>query len=137
MIAAPIAFLTGMGCRQADEGPAVYPVSGKVLVDGKPASKAEIVFHRLSGGAALPQPIATAEADGTFRPSTRISHDGAPAGDYALTVVWRKITTVEGEEVQGADLLRGRYSDPGRSGLKATVKEGDNTLPAIELKSTR
>ncbi|WP_165226369.1 DUF4198 domain-containing protein [Aquisphaera insulae] len=123
-----------VGCRGEDTGPRVYPVSGRILVDGKPAAKAEISFHPLDPRSRqAPQPIAIAEEDGSFRPSTRLSQDGAPAGEYTLTVVWRKIRVDHGEEVAGADQLNGRYNDPHRSGLRVTIKEDENTLDPIHL----
>jgi len=133
-----IVSLATFGCSESASGPPIYPTSGKVLVDGRPAAKARVTFHVLNrpAGEAL-QPIAIAEEDGSFRPSTRFSYDGAPAGDYALTVVWPKVTMDQGEAIEGPDLLRGRYGDPARSGLKATIKEGENALPPIELKTSR
>jgi hypothetical protein len=130
--------LAALGCGDETSGPAIYPISGKVLVDGRPAVKARVSFHALTGpaGESL-QPIAIVEEDGSFRPSTRFSHDGAPAGNYAVTVIWPKVTLDHGEEVTGPDLLRGKYSDPARSGLRATIKEGENSLPPIELKTSR
>lgn len=126
------------GCGEGDEGPVVHPVSGKVLVNGKPAAKAQVSFHARGGPAGgAPPPMAITEEDGTFRPSTRYAHDGAPVGDYALTVIWPKMRVDHGEEVAGPDQLRGKYSDPGRSGLKVTIKEGENTLPPLELKTSR
>lgn len=59
-----------------------------------------------------------------------------PAGDYVLTVIWRKAAKVA-DDGGGDDLLRGRYGDPEKSILKATVKAGDNLLPTIELKTRR
>lgn len=138
--AAAVALLLGAisGCGEAIDGPPIYPVEGKVLVDGKPAEKAEVIFHPLSGDTkGSPPPTAQVEADGTFRPSTRLAHDGAPAGEYGISIVWRKITVVEGEEIAGADILKGRFSDPKRSGLTATIKEGDNILEPFELKAGR
>ena len=123
------------GCSR-EGGPPVYSTSGKVLVDGKPAGRAEVsFFFQGQAPAGMVPPVAVTEADGTFRPSTRASHDGAPAGEYALTVVWKKYRTVQGEDVAGDDQLGGRYADPARSGLKATIHEGDNALPPLELKS--
>ncbi|WP_143206586.1 hypothetical protein [Singulisphaera sp. GP187] len=130
--------LFAFGCGDETSGPAIYPISGKVLVDGRPAAKAQVSFHALNGpGGETLQPIAIAEADGSFRPSTRFSHDGAPAGNYVVTVVWPKVNLDHGEEVAGPDLLRGKYSDPARSGLTATIKEGENTLPPFQLKTSR
>ncbi len=50
-----------------------------------------------------------------------------------MTVVWPKVTMDHGEEIAGPDRLRGRYGDPARSGLKVTIKEGENALPPIEV----
>lgn len=131
--------LAALGCANDDYGPAIHPVSGKVLVDGRPAAKARVTFHALdasAGGESLPT-MAIAEQDGAFRPSTRFSYDGAPAGSYAVTVVWPKIVIDHGEEIEGPDQLRGKYGDPARSGLKVTIKEGENALPPFELKTAR
>jgi hypothetical protein len=32
------------------------------------------------------------------------------------------------------DVLKGRYSRPGASGLKVTVKTGDNEMPLIDVR---
>jgi hypothetical protein len=124
------------GCGGENNGPAIYPVTGKVLVDGQPASKAQVTFHRSGGPADHPTPIAEADADGNFSPSTHLTKDGAPAGDYTLTVVWPEFKVDHGEEIAGPDRLRGLYANPGTSTLKITIKEGENALPPFELKST-
>ena len=128
--------LSLVGCSRDEAGPAVYPTSGRVLVDGKPAGRAEVSFF-LQGPApaGMVPPVAVAELDGTFRPSTRAAHDGVPAGEYALSVVWKKYRTIQGEDVAGDDQLRGRYADPATSGLKATIRPGENALPPLDLKS--
>ncbi len=67
-----IVGLTAFGCRDEASGPVIYPVSGKVLVDGQPAAKAQVSFHAPNAPAGeMLQPIAIAEEDGSFRPSTR------------------------------------------------------------------
>jgi len=130
-----VACAFGPGCGEVEDGPAVHPVVGSILVDGKPASGAEVVFHpvaRLPAG--TPPPMAVADADGRFRPSTRLANDGAPAGDYVLTVVHRKPTKLADDDGGSAvDQLKGRYGDPRKSPLKATVKAGDNVLDPIEI----
>jgi hypothetical protein len=130
-------ILVGGGCGGGDEGPAIYPVSGKILVDGKPAAKALVTFHPASGSPGKAIPFAETDAEGTFRPSSRMSHDGAPAGDYILTILWPEVRVDHGEEVSGPDRLGGRYGNPRGSGLKVTIKEGENSLPPFDLKSSR
>ena len=135
--ALPAFALLLAGCGGGDAGPTIHPVSGKVLVDGRPAAKAQVTFHPSPGQTAGMIPMAEIAADGSFRPSTRMSGDGAPAGDYTLTILWPEFKLDHGEEVAGPDRLGGRYNDPRKSGLKVIIKAGENSLPPIELKSTR
>jgi hypothetical protein len=123
------------GCG-GDNGPTIYPVSGKVVVDGKPAAKAQVTFHRSGGSSDHPSPFAETDADGLFSPSTRLTKDGAPAGDYTLTIVWPEIRVDHGEEIAGPDRLGGLYANPGSSALKVNIKEGKNVLPPFELNSS-
>lgn len=125
-----------LGCGR-DESPKleVFPVVGRVLVNGKPASRAEITFHPLSSPGERVTPFAIAGEDGVFRLSTRLANDGAPAGEYAVTVAWPKIVKgVGGEEDRGPDQLRDRFRDPQRPAAKVTIAAGENALPPIELK---
>jgi hypothetical protein len=136
----PLRSLLGLvlvagGCG-GDDGPTTHPVSGKILVDGKPASKAQVTFHPTSGASTRWIPLAETDADGAFRPSTRLTGDGAPAGNYQLTIVWPEIKVDHGEEIASGDRLGRRYADPKGSGLQVTIKEGENVLPPFELKST-
>ncbi|QEH39148.1 hypothetical protein OJF2_77600 [Aquisphaera giovannonii] len=126
------------GCGSGQQGPAIIPVSGKVLVDGKPAARARLSFQALGAAdPSAPPTIATTEEDGTFRPTTINAHDGMPAGEYAVGVAWPAIKEDRGEEIEGADRLKGRYASPASSGLKAVVKEGGGELPPFELSTTR
>lgn len=130
-----LASLAGCG---GEPGPAVVPVFGKVMVDGRPAAKARLSFQPIGPrDPSAPPTIAITEDDGSFRPTTILSHDGAPPGEYAVSVTWPAIKEDHGEEVEGADRLRGRYASPGGSGLKAVVEEGGGALPPFELKSSR
>lgn len=130
-----IVALLAAGCGEGDARPPVQPVAGRVLVDGKPAARARVTFHRSPASPAAEVPYAESDADGAFRPTTRLTGDGTPAGDYDLTVIWPEIRVDHGEEVAGADRLKGRYDTPQKSNLKATIREGENTLPPLELKT--
>jgi hypothetical protein len=104
----------------------VHLVSGKLTVGTKPAVGAYILL--IPQNSSDPRPRGTVEADGSFKLSTYGEFDGAPAGDYVVTVSW----PAEGRE-GAADQLKGRYSNPANSKLKVTVKEGNNELPPFEL----
>jgi hypothetical protein len=105
----------------------VFPVRGEVLVDNKPAVGAFIFFVPLNESADQPdsRPRAQVGADGKFQLSMYGDKDGAPAGEYVVTVLW------EGDG--GFDKLKGQYRDAAKSRLRATVKEGDNELPPFRL----
>ena len=81
------------------------------------------------------QPFAVVGPDGTFRPSTQLTADGAPAGEYRVTIVWPEIRLDQGEEIEGADRLDGVYAKVTQTQLTVSIHSGDNELPPFELKS--
>jgi hypothetical protein len=117
-------------CTRHDSRVPVYPVRGLVLVGDKPAKNAFVVFH--PEGAEGPQalrPYGHATADGSFKLTTFEADDGAPAGEYQVSVVW--LADVGGEDPP--DQLKGRYRNPQTSKLKATIKEQVNELTPFKL----
>ncbi len=129
-------MLTGCG---GDEVADTYPVSGTVTYQGRPAEGAEVVLYRIGDtplAGKSPIPSGTVGADGAFQLRSFSPGDGAPAGDYQVTVVWPEPVKpgVNSESVDRADKLRGKYADPGNSGLTATVSAASTTLPPIDLK---
>jgi hypothetical protein len=122
------------GCS-ADKGPVCYPVRGSVSYKGKPLSEAMVVLHRLGGDVEGNQkPIAYTVADGGFSLSTNKTGDGAPPGEYAITVELRAPQTVGEEAVRnGPNLLPPKYARPDTSKLKYVVQQGENEIPAINL----
>jgi hypothetical protein len=112
----------------------VHPVKGKVLVQGKPAKAAFVLFVPVNEPADAPDPRPRAEADpdGSFALSTYGDKDGAPVGEYIVTVTWPGGVLPDGRE-EPADKLLGRYDNVTKSKLRATVKEGQNDLPPFQL----
>ena len=78
--------------------------------------------------------MARTEEDGRFEISTFGSHDGAPRGEYAITVELRENRMV-GEEVirDGRNLLPPRYSDARQTDLRCEVVAGNNDIPPLQL----
>lgn len=132
-----LATLLCSGCNgpeQADRLP-TFPVEGQALADGQPAEGALIVFHPLDASAPISlRPSGRVGADGTFRLTSYETGDGAPAGKYAVTVLWPEPPTHPlAEPDMGRDRLAGRYLTPERSPLRAEVGEGENRLQPFEL----
>lgn len=122
-----------VSCQRRDIDP-VYPVRGKVLFHGKAAQGARVTFvPRDRSGPQAPRPNAAVEADGTFHLSTRLAYDGAPAGRYAVTIVYLSPAKKIDDENAGPDLLRGKYRDPNTTPLEVEVKPAENELPPFKL----
>jgi hypothetical protein len=129
-----IALLVGVaGCgtppAAADRRP-VYAVEGRLLVEGVPAANAHVAFHPRGGDPAAPRPTGRTGPDGTFRLTTYAADDGAPAGEYVVTVVWPN-DSVPVDECAGPtahDRLNGHYADPAAGRLVAAVGPGPNLI---------
>jgi hypothetical protein len=124
------------GCG-ASPGVPCHPVRGQLKQGGKPLAEALVVFHPLeTSPTPFPKPQATADAEGRFELATFESRDGAPAGNYAITVELRAPRQL-GEEIvrDGPNILPARYSQPEKSGLTAQVVEGENELATIVIEA--
>ncbi len=110
----------------------VGPVTGEVLVDGRPAAGVTIV-----GQSSAPIdtknpaiPSALSDADGKFSMGTYTPGDGMPTGDYVFLFKWQ-----EGPFTKpGPDKLKGRYATSQKSTIKYTIEKKAD-LGKIELKT--
>jgi hypothetical protein len=117
-------------CGKAGRKP-VYPVRGQVMVGGRPAPQAFVVFHPV--GDDDPQatrPYGHAGTDGSFTLTTYDPGDGAPAGDYVVTIVWPGPAAPNQDP---PDRLKGRFLDPKTSPLRATVQKGPTEIEPFRL----
>jgi hypothetical protein len=119
----------------------VYPVSGKVLYRGEPATGAEVIFYQKHGDRAVAtvQPAARVQEDGSFRVTTFKDGDGAPAGEYGIGIVWRRPVDARGNSVRRSgglypDFFGEFYANSSKPQFQADVKPGTNQLPTFELK---
>jgi hypothetical protein len=114
----------------------VYPVSGKVLFEGKPAAGAIVKFYAVDpadkkdGRTVVPQAIV--DDDGSFRLTTYSSEDGAPAGKYTVSIFWAK-PSKRGDDYD-KPLLPTHYLNAETSGLTAVVEERATELPPFQLR---
>jgi hypothetical protein len=109
-----------------------HPTAGIARVGKTPLVGAQIRLH--PRGMTLPDdavPTATVQADGTFTLSTFAKGDGAPAGDYVVTVQWFRVAK---DGSVGGNSLPKQYASPTTSPLSVTIREGKNDLPPFTFR---
>ena len=119
----------------------VVPVYGKVLAGNQPAVGAMVMFHPLpieSGRFDRIRSRGTVELDGSFELTTYNTDDGAPEGEYAVTVYWpgKRVRPPDpnGEDTDlPPDKLGLRYSNPASTTLRATVTAPETQLEPFNL----
>lgn len=112
----------------------VQQVRGQILVDGKPAAQAQVLFHPAEGGNDAPHPTGQTDDEGYFNLTSYVNGDGAPPGDYLVTVTWFRVYT-GGQEVVRYNALPPRYANPKSSQLQASVAKGNDELSPLQLYS--
>lgn len=117
----------------------VVPVQGTILVDGKAAAGAVVSFHPLGdpNPNALPSHACVAD-DGTYSLTTYVTADGAPEGEYVVTVYWAETSkTPRTEEEESCDLppdrLKKRFATKEASVLRAKVDGKPTVFAAVDL----
>jgi hypothetical protein len=101
------------------------PVRGTVLLDGAPVTGAQVVFYALSGKQKTYTGDALTDSDGSFSISTYQANDGAPVGEYAITVVVRE-PFFDAAGNPGPNRLPAKYATAEATPLHAQVKGGAN-----------
>jgi hypothetical protein len=153
---AAVCCLAFAGCGNP---PGHYPVYGRVVYKGEPASGAVVYFHQEGPSATATDtlPVGIADEGGNFRLSRDGIGDGCPPGKYAVLVEWKgkadsqvvepkptptkrkgKAATPEytiNKQLarQGVDRLKGRYFDISKPLLHAEVLPQSNNLPTFEI----
>jgi hypothetical protein len=112
----------------------VYPVKGKVLLDGKPANGVLLAFFPTAKTAGDIRPNATSGKDGSFALTTRAKNDGAPAGEYAV-VAQLDVPVGPADEYRSRQVLPPAYLKPETTPLRAKVEAGPNDLPTFTIKT--
>lgn len=127
-----LSFLVVLAGCGGDRRTPVYSVTGKVTdATGRPVAGANVYFHPLNATADTPKPRGTTDASGVFLLTTYDGNDGAPAGEYKVSLE-RWVTT--NPDAGPVNQLPPRYADPDQSGFKATVSAGPNDLQPFQIK---
>lgn len=131
-----VSSLIFTSCSRSDRVD-VSPVRGQVFASrDKPATGALVVFHPVAAEHEAPlKPLAYVDEQGSFELTTYDQGDGAPSGEYVITVEWRtKPVTPFSRDKEGEDRLRGKFADPATSKIRFTVDgESEHVVPAIHL----
>ena len=139
------------GCSESLEGhPPLYPVKGKVILNGKPMSVGTIIFEHAGEGADVPKGIgggpfrATAKInDGSFNLIGYAGAEGMPAGNYKVGILGsqgRSESNLFGREAvalpkKGKSAVSvNQYADPKSSGLTTVVTKDGPNESVFELK---
>jgi hypothetical protein len=143
------------GCGSDGFTPPV-PVKGKVTLGGKPVEGALVTFHNKTGGRSA---SGKTEKDGTFKLTCINTDDGAPPGDFNVSI--KKVEAKGGGDA-GVDISSGnfgadygaqmaaaasgttskllkdaipaKYGDPTQSGLTRSVVKGEPNDFVFDLK---
>jgi hypothetical protein len=93
------------------------------------------------------RPYAYGDADGNFELKTYVDGDGAPPGEYRVSIIARSVGPTRGpskdvpvaEQVAAGTAIRippevsKKYANVDTSGIKVTVVEGENDLDPFVL----
>jgi len=128
-IAALIALAAVTGCgKQTDES---VPVSGRVLLDGKPLTTGTVITTPESGPGARGQ----IDRDGWFTLATGDLGQGASVGVHRVAVVAVEETKDFSPEAPRKLLVPQRYTNPTTSHLEIDVQPGQANEVVLELSS--
>jgi hypothetical protein len=137
----PLAVLSFLlaGCGKSEEE--LVPVTGTVLVDGKPAAGAAVVLHPADGTGNGTHPLGQVDAAGNFQLTTVRSGDGAAPGQYKVTLTQYVSGPVkrgvEGEDAPAKNLIPDKYARAETTPLTATIRPGGNDPLHIEISTRR
>jgi len=132
-LVALLPLVSGPGCgKQAGRTP-VFPATVRSCGRASAGERARHSASRNAAGLERVRPVAHANEGGFFDLTTYEEGDGAPAGQYAVTVEWRRPARAE-DNAPPANQLPARYSRPDSTPLHVRIDAGTNELPPLELK---
>ena len=133
------------GCGDSRELLPLNPVSGRVLAENAPLAGAMVVFYPVGGSEQLQvlRPRGKTNANGEFQLQTYLPGDGAPVGEFKVTIRWHGEPVPEDSEDERHDagdlrpnLLLETYAEPAHTPLKVTIANGENALEPFQVELT-
>jgi hypothetical protein len=127
------ACVASAGCSEAPSRVPVFPAKGSITFKGQPIPGALVTLNPKAPAENVPTPRANVGKDGAFVISTFEGGDGAPAGDYVVTVKWYRPIKQGADVVAGPNVIPPKYGRPETSDKLITIAAGDNNLAPISL----
>lgn len=126
---------TCVGCGSGDgiTRLPVHPVEGAITRDGKPLANAFVALHPKTSDARAITARGQTDSNGKFQVTTYDSNDGAPEGEYAVTVQYYELLQNGTSSEPGPNVLNPKISSPHQTDIVVKVASGANQLPAIEV----
>jgi hypothetical protein len=143
-----VALILGVGCGGEDRLE-VSQVRGRVVYKGRGVPRATVIFF--PQGATVDEvgtmrPFAYADDEGNFELKTYVDGDGAPPGDYRVSII-ASSTTAPGQltkdrsggaaapapGIQIPATVTRKFANVDSAGIQVQVKEGENNLDPFEL----
>jgi hypothetical protein len=136
-----LVVLAALACASCSKDAGLNPVQGKILYKGQPLPGAVLTFHPKSAGGkniTTQLPVGRSGEDGSFTLTTG-DKQGAPAGEYAVTVICPEEVKLPKGKISTAppeskDRFQGAYANRDSTTLRAEIKAGPNQLESIQLK---
>jgi hypothetical protein len=136
----PLLVLLAVGCSK---GPSLVPVSGRVMMDGKPLANAIVTFRPVAkDGSPATESVGTTDGDGKYTLKAVVSGSGdAPSGAVAgkhkvmISLFDRSASyDAEGKHIVGVERVPAKYNK--ESGLEYDVPAGGtDKADFLDLKS--
>jgi hypothetical protein len=124
-------------CAGCSKSNGLYPVYGKVLYRGQPATGATVYFHRKGTADRVHEQVSmgVVQDDGAFK-LVGPGGEGVSPGEYIVLVEWKEgAGKVRGRNpgLNAPDRFKGRYLNMKNPLLYAEIKATKNHLSAFEL----
>ena len=133
-VVANLAMAAALGCGKAEtQCVSTVPAIGTITFKGQPIPGAFVTLHPKTPAENVPTPRASVGRDGTFEVTTFKGGDGAPEGEYVVTVQWYKPIKKGSDILSGPNVIPPKYSQPKTSDIVVRIAAGQSELKPIKL----
>lgn len=130
--------LAAPSCGDGPKRKPTFPTEGKLLLNGKAYGGITVFFYSTDPSETEPtRPFGVTNADGTFALTTSAQNDGAPAGEYAVTLLYEPLDSPLMRAAKGPKPppIDKKFADPKTTPLRAKVEARDkNVLDPLDAK---